>query len=92
MYLLKGFSLIFLIIGIILLITYFITLKYVSNVEEKIVYKFIPRTLDEEMTSPIYVSDIFKTMFSQPSTWIDSIDEDAVRRQENINKYFISQM
>lgn len=92
MYLLKGFSLIFLIIGIVLLVVYFITMKAVSNVEQKVVYRYIPRTLEEEIESPVYISEIFKTMFSQPSTWIDSTEEDAIRRKENINKYFISQM
>ena len=92
MYLLKGFSLIFLMIGIVLLVVYFITMKAVSNVEQKVVYRYIPRTLEEEMESPVYISEIFKTMFSQPSTWIDSTDEDAIRRKENMNKYFISQM
>jgi len=92
MYLLKGFSLIFLIIGIVLLVVYFITMKSVSNVEQKVIYRYIPRTLEEEMESPVYISEIFKTMFSQPSTWIDSVDADVIRRKENINKYFISQM
>ena len=92
MYLLKGFSLIFLIIGIVLLVVYFITMKAVSNVEQKVVYRYIPRTLEEEMESPVYISEIFRTMFSQPSTWIDSTDTDAIRRKENMNKYFISQM
>ena len=92
MYLLKGFSLIVLIIGIVLLVVYFITMKTVSNVEQKVVYRYIPRTLEEEMETPIYISEIFKTMFSQPSTWIDSTDDDAIRRKENMNKYFISQM
>ena len=92
MYLLKGFSLIFLMIGIVLLVVYFITMKAVSNVEQKVVYRYIPRTLEEEMESPVYISEIFKTMFSQPSTWIDSTDDDAIRRKENMNKYFISQM
>ena len=92
MYLLKGFSLIFLIIGIVLLVVYFITMKAVSNVEQKVVYRYIPRTLEEEMKSPVYISEIFRTMFSQPSTWIDSTDTDAIRRKENMNKYFISQM
>ena len=55
-------------------------------------YKYIPQTLVEEESSPIFVSQIFKTMFSQPSTWIDSIDADAIRRQEGLNNYFISQI
>jgi hypothetical protein len=64
----------------------------VSNIQEKVLYKYIPQTLTEESESPVYVSEIFKTMFSQPSTWIDSIDADAIRRQEGLNNYFISQL
>lgn len=92
MYLLKGFSLIFFIIGIVLLVVYFITMNTLSNVEQKVIYRYIPRTIEEEIVSPVYISEIFKTMFSQPSTWIDSIDADNIRRKENMNKYFISQM
>jgi hypothetical protein len=46
--------------------------------------------IQEEEESPVYVSEIFKTMFSQPSTWVDSINEDTIRRQEGLNNYFIS--
>ena len=62
------------------------------KIQEKIVYKYIPQSFVEEEESPVYVSEIFKTMFSQPSTWIDSIDADAIRRQEGLNNYFISQI
>ncbi len=91
MNLLKGFFIIVLILGIILLAIYYIVnqdLGYKSNV----VYKYIPRTLAEDQWSPIYVSEIFKTMFTQPSVWIDSINKDQERMQENINKFYISQM
>lgn len=92
MELIKGFFLLFIIVGIILLSIYFITDHYLQQNKPKIIYKYIPRTLVEEEESPIYVSQIFKTMFSQPSTWIDSVDADAIRRQENLNNYFISLM
>ena len=42
---------------------------------QKIIYKYIPRTLKEEEESPIYVSDIFNTMFSQPSPWISGRED-----------------
>ena len=61
-----------------------------DKTQPKIIYKYIPRTIQEEEESPIYVSEIFKTMFSQNSSWIDSINEDTIRRQEMLNKYFIS--
>lgn len=57
-----------------------------------IVYKYIPRTFEEEQNEPVYVSDIFSTMFSQPSPWLVSIGNIDRRKQEEINKYFISQV
>ena len=80
-----------LIIGIILIIIYYFSNNIIGNYEPQIIYKYIPRTLEEEETQPIYVSQIFKTMFTQPSVWINSIEDDYFRKQEDINKYFISQ-
>jgi hypothetical protein len=88
----KGFFLLLIMIGIILLSVYFITNKFLEQNKTKVIYKMIPRTLEEEEESPIYVSQIFKTMFSQPSTWINSVDEETIRRQESLNNYFISLM
>ena len=88
----RGFFTLFLIIGIILIVVYININSQVSKIQEKVLYKYIPQTLIEEESSPIFVSQIFKTMFSQPSTWIDSIDADAIRRQEGLNNYFISQI
>ena len=89
---LRGFFLIMLIIGIILIIVYYFSSNIIGNCEPQIIYKYIPRTLEEEETQPIYVSQIFKTMFTQPSVWINSIQDDYFRKQEDINKYFISQV
>lgn len=59
--------------------------------QNKIIYRYIPRTLDEELDSPAYVTDIFRTMFSQPSPWINDIDNMMLRKREDINQFFISQ-
>ena len=59
---------------------------------EKIIYKYIPRTFEEEQNEPVYVSDIFSDMFSQPSPWMVSISNIDRRKQEEINKYFVSQL
>jgi hypothetical protein len=59
--------------------------------QNQIIYRYIPRTLDEELESPVFVSDIFKTMFTQPNPWINSIDNDMYRKQEDVNQFFISQ-
>lgn len=57
----------------------------------KTIYKYIPRTFEEEQNEPVYASDIFITMFSQPSPWIKSLNDMDFRKREAINKYFVSQ-
>jgi hypothetical protein len=63
-----------------------------QKVQNTIEYRYIPRTFEEEMTEPIYVSKIFENMFSQPSPWIVSIRETDVKKQEKINQYFVNQL
>lgn len=86
----RGIILTIMFICVILLTIYFTIKSNLKKCEEKVIYKYIPRTIQEEEESPVYVSEIFKTMFSQPSTWVDSINEDTIRRQEGLNNYFIS--
>ena len=89
----KGFFILIFIIGIVLLTVFFMSKAEISEkCDQKIIYKYLPRTLEEEETEPIYVTQIFKTMFTQPSVWIDSTYQDTIRRTEQINKYFISQL
>ena len=91
MNLIRGFMIIIFIIGIVLLTIYFMAKSEVAKCDKKIVYKYLPRTLEEEETEPIFVSQIFAPMFTQPSVWIDSIYEDDKRKTTLLNKYFISQ-
>lgn len=89
--LIKGFMIIIFIIGIVFLTIYFMAKSEVSKCDKKIIYKYLPRTLEEEETEPIFASQIFAPMFTQPSVWIDSIYEDDKRKTTLLNKYFISQ-
>jgi hypothetical protein len=91
MNLLKGFFIITLIIGIVLLVIYYILNKE-EGYRQNVIYKYIPRTLKEDEESPIFVSEIFKSMFTQPSVWIDSINIDKNRTKDKIDKFYISQM
>ena len=59
--------------------------------EQKIIYKILPRTFSEEQDYPISITDTFYTMFSQPSPWISGLKSYDTRKQEQINKYFITQ-
>jgi hypothetical protein len=91
MNIIKGFFLIFLIIGILLIALYLMSTKGEGG-NTKIVYKYLPRSLEEEQESPVFVSEIFKAMFEQPSVWINSIKDDYLRKNEVLNKYYISQL
>lgn len=37
---------------------------------QKVIYKFIPRTLKEEMENPVKVSEIFSGMFNSPNVFL----------------------
>lgn len=91
MNIIKGFFLIFLIIGILLIALYFMR-DSGGGSNTKIVYKYLPRSLEEEEESPVFVSEIFKAMFEQPSVWINAIKDDYLRKNEVLNKYYISQI
>jgi len=93
MELLRGIFIIMFMIGVILLVVYFVIKNELNyKYDNKIVYKYIPRTLKEEEKEPVFVSQIFKTMFTQPSVWIDSIYNDSQRHLQEPNEYGISQM
>jgi hypothetical protein len=71
-----------------------IELSRVENEDkkEKVIYRYIPRTFEEDQENPIYVSDIFDKMFNQPSPWVTSVNEIDRKKQEEVNRYFVSQV
>ena len=75
-----------------LLIVIYYILDKEEGFKQNVIYKYIPRTLKEDEESPIFVSEIFKSMFTQPSVWIDSINSDKDRAKDKIDKFYISQM
>ena len=89
----KALLLVIIFIGI-LFVTIEVVRVQVGLIEQKpkIEYRYIPRTFEEEQLDPVYVSEIFETMFSQPSPWILSVREYDKRKQEKINAYFVNQL
>lgn len=87
-----GTILIILIFVAAISITISLTKTEATCAPNKVIYRYIPRTLEEEMNEPAYISDIFTVMFSQPSPWINNVDNDMDRKKEQVNKYFISQI
>lgn len=86
----KIILLIFMFIGI-LLIAINISRNETVCPKERVIYRYIPRTFEDEQNEPVYPSDIFKTMFTQPSPWVGSVNDVDTRQREATNKYFISQ-
>ena len=84
-------GLICLIIGFILIyVDQYYRYKYNLLPQQKIEYRYLPRTPREQMDEPVFPSDIFETMFSQPDPWILTLNDLDTRKREDINKYFIS--
>lgn len=52
----------------------FLVVGYVNQIKKcpppKIEYRFIPRTFEEEQNNPVLVSQLFRDMFEEPSTWV----------------------
>lgn len=87
----KGILISLLFVGIIFIIVELVR-SHNQCPPQKVLYKYIPRTFEEEQNQPVYVSDIFKTMFTQPSPWVAETNDVDTRKREQINKYFITQM
>ena len=60
--------------------------------KEKVIYRYVPRTPYDELQQELFPSDIFETMFSQPTPWINSVNDLDARQSKAVNKYFISQI
>ena len=87
----KFIMLILIFIGVL-----FITISMVQSSaqcpEPKIIYRYLPRTFEEVSNEPVYVSDIFKTMFTQQSPWIRSVQNfsnSIVRKQYYVRELIL---
>ena len=87
---LTGTLLILLIVGIVL-----ITISLARSAKEcpkpQTIYRYVPRTFDEEQDQPVYPSQIFATMFTSPEPYIRGIYNYDNRKQELVNEFYISQ-
>lgn len=77
---------IFFIIGTIFIVIDIVK-SYYNCPPEKTIYKFIPRTFEEEQNYPIPVQTIFNKMFEQPSPWVHSFDIHKTKKDSLDNLY-----
>ena len=84
---------IFLIVIGLICITINITRSSIKCPTEQITYRYIPRSFEEEQEEPVFVTDVFKTMFSRPGVWEAGLGarSEGDEKKEQINKFFISQ-
>lgn len=52
----------------------------------KVVYRYIPRSFNQQYDGEVPVSEIFHKMFQQPSPWLSGRGEYDRRKQERVNK------
>ena len=70
----KNIFLIFIFIGILMIIVDYVKKSTESKCpQNKIIYKYIPRSFKEQQDDPIMISEIFDEMFKEPTPWISSI-------------------
>lgn len=71
-----------------------ITVGYINQLKKcpppKIEYRYIPRTFQQDQENPVKVSELYHTMFAEPTPWIRGVNANPSKNNE-INRYFISQ-
>lgn len=79
------------ILGVICITVNLVILNY-QVPKTKIIYRYLPKSFEQKQREQPFASEIFKTMFTQQSPWLDSSMDYDRRKMEAINKYFISQI
>lgn len=74
-----------------------IIIGYVNQLKQcpppKIEYRYIPRTFEEEQNDPAKVSQLFRTMFEEPTPWLAGYRLGYIRPNiYKINRFNISQI
>jgi hypothetical protein len=60
--------------------------------EKQIIYRYIPRTFDEEQEDPAYVSDVLKSMWSHKSPWIYSVADIEINKQASMRDFIATRI
>lgn len=84
--------------SIIIILTFIgilgIAVGYVNQIQKcppsKIEYRLIPRTFQQDQDNPVKISELFHTMFAEPTPWIRNVASNPSKNSE-INRYYISQ-
>lgn len=50
---------------------------------QEVIYKYIPRTFNQEQNNPEYASTVFKDMFEKSSPWVNSFTGPTGNQDDN---------
>ena len=71
-----------------------IVIGYINQAKKcpppKIEYRYIPRTFQQDQDNPVKVSELYHTLFTQPTPWIRGVLSTHTKNSD-VNRYFISQ-
>jgi len=56
----------------------------------KIEYRYVPRTFQQDQENPVKISELYNTMFTEPTPWVSGLSGSSSRLTD-ANRYFISQ-
>mgnify|MGYP001410005775 CR=1 FL=1 len=70
----------------VIIIVIDLTKMYTKCPKKKVIYRYIPRSFEDEQDEPVPLKTIFGKMFDNPSPWINSFTE-----RPNINESIIRQ-
>ena len=57
--------------------------------EQQVIYRYIPRTFEEEQLDPAYADDVHRVLFSARTPWIYGVEGVAIRRDDAIRNHIV---
>lgn len=85
----KGFMIFMLFVALLFIAIGYFYPNY--RTKNRIIYRYKKISFDEDQDNLPFPSDVFKTMFTMTPTWVSGIYDEKLRKEEDVNKYFISQ-
>lgn len=69
----------------------FVTINIVKNnckcEDQQVIYRYIPRTFDEEQEDPAYASDVHKVLFSLRTPWVYNANDIDIHKEASIRDF-----
>jgi hypothetical protein len=85
--------------SIILVLTFFgvisVVVGYVNQLKKcpppSIEYRYIPRTFEEDQENPVKISELYNSMFVEPTPWLHGMTLSSGVKNAELNRYYVSQ-